>query len=413
MGARLRELKGFGLEEGVSSRLLVYVGRLMRSGLDALTACRSAISQTLTDEHEIMDSIEGVVSLHFGELARSRRSPTGDGPTGPSARRGARRQRPGPRGGRVSARFEGFSFQGRLLGLPGRLRARHRLAVRRGPARARERGGHAPVPGPAQAQRAQPLRPRPLRLPARPQPRDALDRVAAFDLRRRDGDGLQARRVADLLRDDLLPSPRRGRARPHARRDRAPHEAAQEAARRGGRRARVRAAARLSQARRAPRPGGDRPLRRRGARACRAATPKTAQRFLEGTPGRVRGDDPHPEPRVHARGRGRGHLARLLKALSGRTRRGRPTWRGLDEERLAERGSSTVCLHGRLHLPQRQRAYPHAAMPTGAGTCSPRSRAAALHEVGSLPRDPRPPLVPQRRRPRAGDDPLALNLFAA
>jgi hypothetical protein len=33
-----------------------------------VTACRAAISQTLTDEAEIMDSIEGVVSLTFGEI---------------------------------------------------------------------------------------------------------------------------------------------------------------------------------------------------------------------------------------------------------------------------------------------------------------------------------------------------------
>ena len=77
MGARLRELKGFGLEEGVSSRLLVYVGRLMKSGLDAVTACRAAISQTLTDEAEIMDSIEGVVSLTFGEIPAPGGAPGG------------------------------------------------------------------------------------------------------------------------------------------------------------------------------------------------------------------------------------------------------------------------------------------------------------------------------------------------
>jgi nitric oxide reductase NorQ protein len=92
MGARLRELKGFGLEEGVSSRLLVYVGRLMRSGLDPVTACRCAISQTLTDEGEIMDSIEGVVALHFGE------------PGAPGGAAGAGTQgAPGTRGAQATA----------------------------------------------------------------------------------------------------------------------------------------------------------------------------------------------------------------------------------------------------------------------------------------------------------------------
>ena len=71
MGTKLRELKGFGLEEGVSSRLLVYVGRLMKVGLSPLEACESAISRSLTDEREIMDSIDSVVSLYFGDLTPS------------------------------------------------------------------------------------------------------------------------------------------------------------------------------------------------------------------------------------------------------------------------------------------------------------------------------------------------------
>jgi nitric oxide reductase NorQ protein len=68
MGQRIRLLKGFGLDEGVSSRLLVYVGRLMQGGLDPLTACRCAISQTLSDEPEIIASVEDLVRLHFGDV---------------------------------------------------------------------------------------------------------------------------------------------------------------------------------------------------------------------------------------------------------------------------------------------------------------------------------------------------------
>lgn len=68
MGARIRELKGFGLDEGVSSRLLVYVGRLMKEGLSPLEASTAAISQTLVDEVEIMESIHHIVSLYFGDI---------------------------------------------------------------------------------------------------------------------------------------------------------------------------------------------------------------------------------------------------------------------------------------------------------------------------------------------------------
>ena len=68
MGTKIRELRGFGLEEGVSSRLLVYVGRLIKQGLPPDEACTCAISRTLTDESEVVDSIEKIVELYFGDL---------------------------------------------------------------------------------------------------------------------------------------------------------------------------------------------------------------------------------------------------------------------------------------------------------------------------------------------------------
>ncbi|MBN2713422.1 MAG: CbbQ/NirQ/NorQ/GpvN family protein [Planctomycetes bacterium] len=68
MGQKIRELKGFGIEEGVSSRLLVYVGRLIKHGLSPVEACNTAITQTLADETEIMQSINDIASLYFGEL---------------------------------------------------------------------------------------------------------------------------------------------------------------------------------------------------------------------------------------------------------------------------------------------------------------------------------------------------------
>jgi nitric oxide reductase NorQ protein len=68
MGTKIRDLKGFGLEESVSSRLLVYVGRLVQAGLPAVEACRHAIAQTLTEEAEVMASIENIANLYFGDL---------------------------------------------------------------------------------------------------------------------------------------------------------------------------------------------------------------------------------------------------------------------------------------------------------------------------------------------------------
>ncbi len=68
MGERIRELKGFGLEEGVSTRLLVYAGRLAQGGLPMAEACRIAISQTLSEEPDIHEAIANIVNLYFGEL---------------------------------------------------------------------------------------------------------------------------------------------------------------------------------------------------------------------------------------------------------------------------------------------------------------------------------------------------------
>jgi len=68
MGAKTRQLKGFGLDEAVSTRLLVYVGRLIKGGLDPVKACDAAISRTLTEEAEVVQSINNIVQLYFGDL---------------------------------------------------------------------------------------------------------------------------------------------------------------------------------------------------------------------------------------------------------------------------------------------------------------------------------------------------------
>ena len=68
MGSKIRQLKNFGLAEGVSSRLLVYVGRLIKGGLAPIQATKHAISQTLTDESEVLESIQNIARLYFGDL---------------------------------------------------------------------------------------------------------------------------------------------------------------------------------------------------------------------------------------------------------------------------------------------------------------------------------------------------------
>lgn len=68
MAVEIRNLKGFGLEEGASSRLLVYAGRLIKSGLDPLGACKTTISTVITDDQEMIRSVDDIVNAFFGDM---------------------------------------------------------------------------------------------------------------------------------------------------------------------------------------------------------------------------------------------------------------------------------------------------------------------------------------------------------
>lgn len=52
-----RNLKGSGLEEGASTRLLVHAAKLMVAGVGARAACRAAIAETLTDEPDMLQAV--------------------------------------------------------------------------------------------------------------------------------------------------------------------------------------------------------------------------------------------------------------------------------------------------------------------------------------------------------------------
>lgn len=71
LGAKVRELKGFGLDEGASTRLLVYMGRLIQAGLSPVEASRCAISGTITDDPQMVRSIDDIVQLYYGNLRES------------------------------------------------------------------------------------------------------------------------------------------------------------------------------------------------------------------------------------------------------------------------------------------------------------------------------------------------------
>lgn len=52
-----RNLKGQGLDEGASTRLLVHAAKLIVAGVDPVTACRSAIAQALTDDADMLSAV--------------------------------------------------------------------------------------------------------------------------------------------------------------------------------------------------------------------------------------------------------------------------------------------------------------------------------------------------------------------
>lgn len=60
-----RNLKGNGLEEGASTRLLVHAAKLMTSGMSPSAACRGAICETLTDDPDMLKAVSELSASLF------------------------------------------------------------------------------------------------------------------------------------------------------------------------------------------------------------------------------------------------------------------------------------------------------------------------------------------------------------
>jgi nitric oxide reductase NorQ protein len=65
LGEKVRNLKEHGLSEGVSTRLLIYAGRLIAQGIAPRRACQVAVVWALTDDLDVQRSIEEVTSAIF------------------------------------------------------------------------------------------------------------------------------------------------------------------------------------------------------------------------------------------------------------------------------------------------------------------------------------------------------------
>lgn len=60
-----RNLKGNGLDEGASTRLLVHAAKLIQRGIAPRTACHGAIAEALTDDAEMLRAIDELASSIF------------------------------------------------------------------------------------------------------------------------------------------------------------------------------------------------------------------------------------------------------------------------------------------------------------------------------------------------------------
>jgi len=62
VGEKVRNLKNHGLEEGVSTRLLIYAASLIRAGVPPHTASDVAIALPITDDPDMQQSIREIIS---------------------------------------------------------------------------------------------------------------------------------------------------------------------------------------------------------------------------------------------------------------------------------------------------------------------------------------------------------------
>ncbi len=65
VGEAARNLKGHGLDEGISTRLLVYAAALMGKGIAPPRACRMALVRPITDDADIRATLDHAIDAVF------------------------------------------------------------------------------------------------------------------------------------------------------------------------------------------------------------------------------------------------------------------------------------------------------------------------------------------------------------
>ena len=65
LGLKIRNLREHGLEEGASTRMLIYAGRLIKEGVSNRRACQVSVTWGITDDPQVQRSIDEVVTSIF------------------------------------------------------------------------------------------------------------------------------------------------------------------------------------------------------------------------------------------------------------------------------------------------------------------------------------------------------------
>ncbi len=66
VGQAARKLKGHGLDEGISTRLMVYAAQLINQGITPIQASKMAMVRPITDDEDVRESLDNAIELIFG-----------------------------------------------------------------------------------------------------------------------------------------------------------------------------------------------------------------------------------------------------------------------------------------------------------------------------------------------------------
>jgi nitric oxide reductase NorQ protein len=67
IASEIRQLDDTDIQEAVSTRLLIYAGKLIIKDFDPYQACIHSIVESLSDEKEVLDVLEKLIALHFNK----------------------------------------------------------------------------------------------------------------------------------------------------------------------------------------------------------------------------------------------------------------------------------------------------------------------------------------------------------